>query len=102
MTQTISWIRTGLLAFALTFVPASLSLAAEGNTATAPVTDKVNINTADAQTMASKLKGIGLKKAEAIVAYRTANGEFKHLEELLLVRGIGQSILEKNQHSISL
>lgn len=57
----------------------------------------VNINTADAQTLAAELNGIGAAKAEAIVAYRKANGPFKRLEDLVRVKGVGAKTLEKNR-----
>lgn len=57
---------------------------------------KVNINTASAAELADSLDGIGPKKAEAIVAYRTANGPFKIAEDLLKVKGIGEEVLRKN------
>ena len=55
---------------------------------------QVNINTATADELA-KLNGIGKVKAEAIVAYRTANGKFKAVEDLNKVTGIGDKTLEK-------
>ncbi len=54
----------------------------------------VNINTADVATLAS-LNGIGQSKAEAIVAYREANGPFQSPEELANVKGIGSRTVEK-------
>ena len=60
----------------------------------------VNINTADAQTLSKNIKGVGLKKAQAIVAYREKNGEFKKIEDLKKVKGIGARLLEKNSGSI--
>ncbi|PIE42823.1 MAG: competence protein ComEA [Gammaproteobacteria bacterium] len=65
-------------------------------------TGKININTADAKTLASTLRGIGLKKAQAIVTYRDTYGHFAHIEELKDVKGIGASILSKNAHLISI
>jgi len=62
----------------------------------------VNINTADAQTIAENLKNIGIKKAEAIVAYRTKVGQFKTVEELAEVTGIGEKTIEKNRADILL
>ena len=62
--------------------------------------DKVNINTADAQTLA-QLEGVGIKKAEAIVAYRKANGNFKSIQDFANVKGVGPSILEKNIHRLT-
>jgi len=57
----------------------------------------VNINTADADTLASELNGVGAAKAAAIVAYRESNGPFRQLEDLLQVKGVGEKILEKNR-----
>ncbi|MDA3922893.1 MAG: helix-hairpin-helix domain-containing protein [Salinisphaera sp.] len=48
----------------------------------------VNINTADASSLSS-LAGIGSVKADAIVAYRDDHGDFKSLDELTNVNGIG-------------
>src|SRR5690606_14029956 len=62
----------------------------------------VNINTADAQTIASSLTGIGQAKAEAIVEYREANGPFRSVEDLLQVKGIGEKTLEANRERIRL
>jgi competence protein ComEA len=55
---------------------------------------KVNINTADAKELAT-LPGIGQVKAEAIITYRKANGNFKNIEELKEVKGIGDKVVEK-------
>lgn len=63
--------------------------------------DKININTADAQAMADRLNGVGLKKAEAIVAYRNQNGPFKAVEDIVNVAGIGDAILAKNKDILS-
>ncbi|MDR0408304.1 MAG: helix-hairpin-helix domain-containing protein [Campylobacteraceae bacterium] len=54
---------------------------------------KVDINTADAKAISS-IKGLGEKKAEAIVEYREKNGKFKNVDELLNVKGIGKKLLE--------
>lgn len=62
----------------------------------------VNINTADAQALASGLKGVGLSRAEDIIEYREAYGPFATVEELTSVKGIGKSTLEKNRHVITL
>lgn len=61
----------------------------------------VNINTADAKVLA-KLKHIGKKKAEAIVAYRTQNGAFSSVDELHKVKGISEKIIEANKSHLSL
>ncbi len=61
----------------------------------------VNINTADAQTL-TKLKGIGPKKAEAVVTWRKANGNFKTVDQLADVKGIGAKTVEANRKNIRL
>lgn len=60
----------------------------------------VNINTADAQTLSKNIKGVGLKKAQAIIAYREKNGKFKTVADLKKVKGIGVKLLEKNSDSL--
>lgn len=62
--------------------------------------EQVNVNTADAQTIARTLNGVGIAKAEAIVAYREANGRFNDPYELTRVRGIGESTVRKNEERI--
>lgn len=62
----------------------------------------VNINTADARTLAKELVGVGPAKAEAIVKYRTDKGPFKSADELKKVEGIGESTYEYNKASIKI
>lgn len=62
----------------------------------------VNINTADAPTIAKELNGIGTKKAQAIVEYRKQHGPFKTIESLTEVKGIGLKTVEKNRSLIKL
>lgn len=62
----------------------------------------VNINTADVGTLTATLKGVGLSKAEAIIAYRQSFGAFKSVDELTAVKGIGESLLNKNRDNIVL
>ena len=57
----------------------------------------VNINTADAATLARELKGIGAAKAQAIVEHRQKHGAFRSLDELALVKGIGQKLVDRNR-----
>ncbi len=66
------------------------------------VSAMVNINTADATTLADKLNGIGMKKAQAIVSFREQNGAFKSVDDLVNVPGIGQATLEKNRSLIAI
>jgi competence protein ComEA len=60
----------------------------------------VNINTADAATIAKELQGIGLSRAQAIIEYREKNGSFKSVEELRKIKGIGAKVLERNRANI--
>ena len=57
--------------------------------------EPVDINSADASTIAAAVTGIGPVRAEAIVAYREANGPFASVDDLVLVKGIGGATLEK-------
>ena len=66
------------------------------------IASPVNINTADAKTIGEALSGIGQKKAEAIVKYREAKGEFKTAEDLVNVDGIGAKTVEKIKNDILL
>lgn len=63
---------------------------------------QVNINTADAQTLSAVLKGIGIKKAQAIVDWRRQNGKFTNVSQLLEVKGIGEKTLSANRNRINL
>ena len=62
--------------------------------------EPVNINTASAKELAENLKGVGPKKALAIIEYREANGPFFAPEEITNVKGIGPKTLEKNLEDI--
>ena len=64
--------------------------------------EKVNVNTADAATIDRVLLNVGPAKAEAIVAHRKANGAFRSMEQLALVKGIGLKTVEKNRDRIQL
>lgn len=66
----------------------------------APLSDKININTADVSEL-MQLEEIGEKKALAIIEYREKNGKFRIPEELADVSGIGERILEKNINRIA-
>lgn len=57
----------------------------------------VHLNQADVTQLSHAVKGIGLKRAEAIVHYREAHGPFQSLSELALVKGIGHRFVEQHQ-----
>lgn len=62
--------------------------------------NQIDINTANAERLSSTLKGVGLKKATAIVEYRKTYGPFHHIDELSSVSGIGKATIHKNAHLI--
>lgn len=60
----------------------------------------VDVNSADAKTLARELDGIGQAKAEAIVSYREKNGPFKSAEDLAKVKGLGKKLIEQNRSNL--
>ena len=64
--------------------------------------EPVNINTADATALAKALNGIGPAKAKAIVTYREKNGPFKTADQLAMVEGISQKLVDQNRADIRL
>lgn len=80
----------------LSILVLALALAAAGPALAGPV----NINTADAKTLAKELDGVGDSRAKAIVAYRDKNGPFRTADDLKKVQGIGPSIVERNRAKI--
>ena len=62
----------------------------------------VDLNSADAETIARELNGVGVTKAQAIVEYRDKNGAFTSTDDLLNVTGIGPQILRANKANILL
>jgi competence protein ComEA len=68
--------------------------------APAAIAGPVNVNTADAKTLARELDGVGMAKAEAIVSYRQKNGPFKSAEDLARVKGLGKKTIEQNKSNL--
>ena len=64
------------------------------------IVQHLNINTASV-TELTALPGIGVKKAQAIVAHRTDHGEFLKKEDLTEVKGIGPKFIEKNKKNLT-
>lgn len=71
-------------------------------TSAAQAASRVDINTADAATLARELIGIGESRARAIVEHRRRHGPFRSVDELALVRGIGPKTVERNRPRITL
>jgi competence protein ComEA len=90
-----------MLVLAVSMLAGSPSVYAQESPATSQLAT-VNINTADAQTLAATLKGVGESRATEIVRYREAYGPFASAEELTEVKGIGQSTLDMNRKLITL
>ena len=65
-----------------------------------PVSEKININSAD-QSILQTLNGVGPAKAESIIAYREEHGPFSSLDQLLEVKGIGEKTIEDWKDKIS-
>ena len=92
------------LFFALSAVSASLLLstpilAARSHAIKAPhqathQSSLISINHSSAAQLA-QLKGLGVKKAQAIVRYRQAHGSFKNIDDLVNVKGVGPALLKK-------
>ena len=57
----------------------------------------VDINTADASTLAKELNGVGPARAQAIIAYRNEHGPFKSVDDLALVKNIPRKLIENNR-----
>lgn len=102
-----------ILLLSLVLLGKPLAVLAEGSSQNNSVTQaktqsnevqkaSVNINTANQEELADALVGIGLKRAAAIIEYREKNGAFSSKEDLLEVKGIGNSTLEKNKAIITL
>ena len=75
----------------------------ENSSNTTPSNSKqgmVNINTATLEELQT-IKGIGKKKAEAILQYRKEHGAFRTKEDLLQVKGIGKKALEAIESQVT-
>lgn len=101
------WIRKSLLSslFMLTIVSApilAISSAHADDMSAAVSMQTVNINTADAKSLAKQLIGVGTSRAKKIVKYRDSHGPFSSAEDLSKIKGISKNIVEKNKERIVL
>lgn len=62
----------------------------------------IDLNSADAATLAREMQGIGQSKARAIVEYRRVHGPFRSIDDLALVKGIGARTIELNRAKLRL
>lgn len=72
----------------------------ENNTTEATITSKININTASLKELTT-LPKIGEAKAQAIIDYRTKNGNFKTIQDIKKVSGIGDATFETLKDNIT-
>ena len=61
----------------------------------------IDVNQASIEQLI-RLKGIGKKKAQAIIDYRMENGSFISIEDLMNVKGIGERFIENNRHLLKI
>ena len=73
-----------------------LALCVPAATAAGPI----DLNSADAATLARELRGVGEVRARAIVDHRRVNGPFRSVDELALVKGIGPRVIELNRSKL--
>ena len=90
--------RLAMVAVLLAF--SAVGLAVEAQPDSTQQIQMLDINSADAMAIAAALDGVGLTKAQEIVAYREMFGNFHSVEELADVKGIGPATVEKNRQRI--
>lgn len=103
--KTAKIVKTTLFGLGLSLLPVALApvSAVAADEASAVVqAAQVNINTADAATLASQLNGVGISRARAIIEFREQFGPFESVEDLMQVKGIGAATLEHNRSRIGL
>lgn len=61
----------------------------------------VNVNKATAEEIAAAANGIGINTARDLVKWRKANGDFKSLDDLARVGGIGEATIERNREALT-
>ncbi|HUH37551.1 MAG TPA: ComEA family DNA-binding protein [Spongiibacteraceae bacterium] len=83
------------------FLMSAMALAVPAWSADSADLPPININVASAEQLSDGLKGIGPSRAAAIVEYRETHGKFTRVEDLMLVKGIGQRVLDDNRERLS-
>ncbi len=102
MTNLKTLLLVGMLALGTSITGYAVESSESKDTTETVVMAQVNLNTASAAELAEKLQGVGEKRAQAIVELREKLGGFKHPEQLMDVKGIGEATFEKNKAIIKL
>ncbi len=97
MTNLKTLLLVGMLALGTSITGYAVESSESKDTTETVVMAQVNLNTASAAELAEKLQGVGEKRAQAIVELREKLGGFKHPEQLMDVKGIGEATFEKNK-----
>ncbi|MDI9819675.1 MULTISPECIES: helix-hairpin-helix domain-containing protein [unclassified Legionella] len=95
--------KASLFAAILSLSIASLPLQASthpDNSSTVKPVSKIDLNQATVEILSKSIKGIGKKRAQAIVKYREEHGNFKSLEELSQVKGLGKQFVKSHQEQL--
>lgn len=82
-------------------VPPTAASKSSAPRAPTPPLDKININTATLEQL-DALPGIGPSIAQRIIDYRTQNGDFKKIDDLKNVRGIGDALFDQIKNLVTL
>jgi competence protein ComEA len=80
---------------------ANSSASEKGLESSQSIAKKVDLNQASAIQIANAVNGVGKKRAQAIVDYRSEFGAFKSFDELAKVRGISQAFINKERHQFN-
>ncbi len=67
----------------------------------ASAADLIDINTASAKVLATAISGVGESRAAEIIAYRTQFGPFKSVDDLVMVKGIGQATVDGSRDKLT-
>ncbi|EDP46737.1 ComEA family DNA-binding protein [Rickettsiella grylli] len=95
-------VATQTLAVTHPFISHNNTTLASSPTKTAEsVSARININTVDEATLVDELKGIGIKRAKAIIAYRDVHGPFKSIDDLIKIKEISKRIVDLNREKIT-
>lgn len=62
---------------------------------------KIDLNKADLSQLTGSFKGVGKKRAQAIIDYRNKQGEFKSIDDLAKIKGFGKKFVEKNRDKLA-